>query len=189
MAQALKVYITAFVAATFLAYWYLAGNQGVVLGYASISKILGPTIAAPFGALIVYSFEQIKGVKAIEGLRSKELSQVATFSSICQKRLFLMFIFHSSIAGIGLLVGNVTWTYSSNLLLGMSLYSGLLIVAILSYVSVYNLLSSIELFESFIQIRLEKVKEKEKAMDLLSKHDEFEEADLSYFEKQRNVHQ
>ncbi|MCG9782667.1 hypothetical protein L1D52_09895 [Vibrio brasiliensis] len=188
MKKALKIYITALAAATFLGYWFLTGNQELLVGYASISKILGPAVAAPFGALIVYTLEQIKAIKAIDGLRSKERTQVATFSALCQSRLFKMFLFHSLVAVAGLLIGNISWTFSNELLFGMSVYTGLVVVALLSYLSVYNLLTSIELFESFILIRVEKVKEKEKAMALLSAEENFDSSDLSYFQKQRNVH-
>ncbi|WP_435248893.1 hypothetical protein ACMAZD_05860 [Vibrio sp. nBUS_14] len=187
MSTGLKTYTTTFVLFGSIAYWLFVNDQELMMSFKTLLNVVCTAVISLLSVLLFYVYQQMRVVKAIPGLGSKETAQVGQFSIMYNRRLFLTFSFYGFMLLSGVVLGNLTFKDNVTLLFLMSGYSGLLFVQMATLLSIYNLLKSIEIFDSYIHLRQAKLREKERAMDLLMAKENFSSDDKTYFNRSRHV--
>lgn len=187
MSSGLKTYTTIFVLFGFIAYWLFVNDQGLMTSFQSLLNVISTAAISLLSALLAYVYQQIRVVKSIKDLGSKETAQVGAFGILYHRRLFLTFSFYGFMLLSGVIIGNLTFKSDTTMLFVMSAHAALFVVQMSTLPAIYNLLKSIEIFETYILLRQAKRKEKDDAMKLLRAKDEFSEADKAYFNNAKRV--
>ncbi|CAK1941113.1 membrane hypothetical protein [Vibrio crassostreae] len=187
MPSGLKTYTTIFVLFGSISYWLFVNDQGLMASFQSLLNVISTAAITLLSVILAYVFQQIRVVKSIKELGSKETAQVGAFGVRYHRRLFLTFSFYGFMLLSGVIIGNLTFESEATMLLVLSAYAALFVVQMSTLASIYNLLKSIEIFETYILLRQAKKREKEDAMKLLLANDEFSEVDKAYFNGVKRV--
>ncbi|WP_172558134.1 hypothetical protein [Vibrio fluvialis] len=187
MSARTKIYVTIFVAVSFVSYMYLYDKQPLVKDVIANTRYITMATSIFFLGLVLYVKTFLKDLGKGDNLTSKELKIVTQFTAACHTKIWLQVTFYAFLFLYAMLIGILKIESELKLVLLLSFLFGGLAVAIGTLISTYVLDRNITHFQSFIALRAKKLEEKNAALELLMKEESFSDIDLEHFRKRRTV--